>query len=76
MLLLRQHTFLMTRLQAFEDVLSTPRAILKAILWPGHMKRLVDNRQMELLAAENKKMDEATAKPVIKPIIVAGNGHG
>jgi hypothetical protein len=72
LMLLSQTTFMMTRLQAFEDVLSTPRAILKAILWPGEMKRLVDNRQKELLAAEERKMEKAQTKQVIKPVVLSG----
>jgi hypothetical protein len=74
-LLLRQFEFLQTRMTAFENVLSTPWHMIKAVFNPAWLYRMVDIRQKELLAEADKKFKEAQAKPVIKPVLVK-NGNG
>lgn len=71
MLLLRQLEFLQTRQRAYEEILATPWSRIKAIFDPAGLKRLVDNRQKELLAKADREMTEAMAKPVVKPVTLA-----
>lgn len=74
LLLLQQFEFLQTKIQAYEEILATPRARLKALFNPGWAKRVVDNRQLELLAERKAAFEKAQAMPKI--LAVTGNGHG
>lgn len=66
MLLLRQFEYLQTRMQAFEQILSSRWAILRAMINPMWLQRVVNNRQQELLSKAKQDMERAMAKPIIK----------
>lgn len=72
-LLLKQFEFVQTRLEAYERVLDTPWKRLKALFRPRWAKRLVDNKQMDLLGKRREWMNKAQK---MSTIITAGNGHG
>lgn len=75
MLLLRQFEFLQTKIQAYEEIIegSLWDRFMSLIDWEGFRRR-VDNRQKELLAERDRQFEQAMAKPVIKPVVVVGNG--
>ena len=74
LLLLSQFEFLQTKIQAYEEILSTPWYRIKAIFNPAWARRVVDNRQLELLAKRKEAFKKASMTPKI--IAVAGNVNG
>jgi hypothetical protein len=75
LLLLSQFEFLQTKIQAYEEVLSTPWLSVQAIFNPAWARRVVDNRQLELLAQRKEAFQKASM--MSKIVSVAGNGaHG
>lgn len=69
MLLLRQFEFLNTRQLAYEEVLSSRMAILRAIWNPGWLKSRVDLKQSQLLEECRRAMEAAKAVKVVPKII-------
>lgn len=74
MLLLKQFEFVQTKIQAYEEILSTPWARFMAIISPSKMHRRIDNRQIELLAECKKKYERAAASAPPKPSILVPAG--
>lgn len=74
LLLLSQFEFLQTKVQAYEEILCTPWLRIKAIFNPAWMRRVVDNRQLELLAKRTEAFQKASAMPKI--VAVGANGNG
>lgn len=75
MLLLEQFEFLSTRQVAMEEILFNRKMLLKAILNPTWAKRVIDNRQIELLTKAKQQREAAKNKTIIKPVLAGGNGH-
>jgi len=71
-LLYKQFEFLMTRMEAYETVLSSRKAMLRAIWNPAWLKGAVDEIQTALLKVSQEKMREAAGK--IKVFGTNGNG--
>lgn len=72
-LLFRQYEFLNTRNMAIQQVLSDRWSFLRAIWDPKWFWRLVDARQIELLAKCKEEERKAAEKP---RILAVGNGLG
>lgn len=70
LLLLSQFEFLQTKIQAYEEILSSTRARIRAIFSPEITNRMVENRQLELLAERKRAFEKASAMPKI----IAANG--
>lgn len=74
LLLLQQFEFLQTKIQAYEEILSTRWERIKAVIDPETARRRIDNRQTELLAERKRQFEAAQKKPVIKPVLVGAHG--
>lgn len=72
-LLLRQFEFVQTRQVAYEETLNTTWKRIKAIFAPDWAKRMVDNRQLELLAKCKEEMRKAQMTP---KLVAVTNGQG
>lgn len=70
LLILQQFEFLQTKIQAYEEILSTCRTRIGFVLWPDLYKRIIDNRQTELLDERKRAFEKAS-----KAIVPAGR-HG
>ena len=60
--LYKQIQFLNTRMRAYEKVLSSRKAMLKAIFNPEWLKQAVDVAQLDFLAEHDREMREAAEK--------------
>lgn len=60
-ILYRQMTFLNTRLEAYETVLSSRLAMVRALIDPRWLRKAVNETQMYLMAMHDERM-EASAK--------------
>jgi hypothetical protein len=75
LLLLSQFEFLQTKMEAYEYVLSTRTGRALAFFNWCSFRRVVDNRQLELLAKRKESFQKAAMMPKI--VAVSGNGaHG
>ncbi len=74
LLLLQQFEFIQTKIQAYEEVFSSPWNRIKAIFKPEWAKSVVDNRQLELLAKRKEAFQKA--QTAIKPVVMTGVGRG
>jgi hypothetical protein len=66
-LLYRQIGFLNTRMEAFEAVLSTRWAMIRAVLNPQWLKAAVNKKQLEIMKAHDDELKEAAKENAMKP---------
>lgn len=75
LLLLSQLEFVQTKIQAYEEVMSSTKSRILAIFKPEWARRVVDNRQKELLAERKRLFEEASQKAAVAmPRLVRANG--
>lgn len=72
-LLFQQFEFLNTRLAAYEAVLSSRKAMFRAMWNPGWLKRAVDTIQAALIGQANEQRKQQASKPRLT--VVGANGR-